>query len=1060
MKFSRLQKIISFFVMLMGFSSQLLAADKSLDNLVNSMGELEDKNDPKCYATASRLEDFIYGTPLTDEARFGKIDLQKNVILSVWEEASKQAMQSGKQTITPEVLNPTLNSRLKIKQEKQGDWVVFLAPPMPAIHIDEDSQRQYSSIAYSIRAILAVQQDSLLSGVILLPLDDSAIELFGLFVDLYTLASLQVADVRARHLDKYEVDLALFDQAWTAVSLGVKSNYEPDGSKVADVNVASEHGFTMMHKIIASKIDSYQAYNQISNKVFLRNVQVYFARTTWPSDADEGANFKKTFNDMMTSFAQQLYQGAEGVAKEKNNQIIRVADLGAFAAVLMPHEINEYEDAHFFPRLVFKEQIHIESYDMDAFRDSGMHWRYLQWLIEDPVVGLELPLDPFSTELLVENVAQFGVLLLRVAGSVAKQKEDKFLKTEYLHLAINIIQEKISANAAVKDMKNEEQQLASSSAGSSVVVKGALFNEISSDVGMQFEHRTADWLSRLIRSYSMKDESTGVLDIPPAFGGSGVAAEDINNDGFVDYMILSGRGNKLYLNNGVGGFDDVTKRSGLAWLRADNTSGEVRQPLIADFDNDGLQDVLITYVNDKHRIYKNMGGVQFKDVTDSAGLGGEGLVGGPATVFDMNNDGLLDVYIAYFGDYVQGILPTLVRKNTNGLANKMFINTGGFVFEEVTEAVGAGDTGWGQAITHTDFNADGWQDVIVGNDFGVNVYYKNIDGKRFENVANQMGTGKPSFTMGIGISDINDDDYPDIYISNIVTMNKDQKYVSPNKDTPASFNPEKLAAMRIVEANDLFISSMVKEEEISLPQYELSKAVGRGYSSTGWSWGADFFDFDNDADDDLYVVNGMNEYSVYSDEAYEEKGGYGNDREIFMPVASKETNVFFINDQGKLNNASTNSGLDVLINSRSAAYLDYDNDGDLDIVLNNFHERAMFFRNNAEQLNHHSFSLRLIGSVKNKTSRDAIGAKIIATLPDGNKVWREVRGSGGYLTVHPKEQHFGLGKHEMADLEIFWPNGDRQILHGVKAGERYVLHQGANLEQLKQPEKQLMTSSY
>ena len=363
-------------------------------------------------------------------------------------------------------------------------------------------------------------------------------------------------------------------------------------------------------------------------------------------------------------------------------------------------------------------------------------------------------------------------------------------------------------------------------------------------------------------------------------------------------------------------------------------------------------------------------------------------------------------------------------------------------FDDVTEKTGAGHTGWGQAITHTDFDNDGWQDVIVGNDFGVNVYYRNVEGKRLEDVSGKIGTDKPSFTMGIGIADINDDALPDVYISNIVTMNKDEKYVLPNQDTPMKFDANKLATMRIVEANDLFISSEGADK-----QYHLSKAVGRGYASTGWSWGADFFDYDNDADDDLYVLNGMNEYAVYSDQSFKEVDGYGaRYQDIFMPVSEKELNVLFTNDGGKLKNLSKGSGLDVMVNARSATYLDFDRDGDLDVAMNNYHDKAMFFKNNSGMKKNKFITVKLIGNPEKQSNRDAIGARLIATLPDGNTVWREVSSSRGYLTSHPKEQHIGMAEHTSADLVIRWPNGEKQKVKGLAAGSHYTIEQGGSIQ--------------
>ena len=339
-----------------------------------------------------------------------------------------------------------------------------------------------------------------------------------------------------------------------------------------------------------------------------------------------------------------------------------------------------------------------------------------------------------------------------------------------------------------------------------------------------------------------------------------MAAEDIDKDGWVDVLLLGGRGNQLLKNDKGQGFIDITKAAGLDWKRSDGHYGEARQPIIADFDNDGRQDIFISYANDLHRIYRNKGDGTFEDMTDKATLGGAGLVGGPCTALDYNNDGLLDLYIGYFGNYLKGELPTLKRHNTNASPNRLFKNTGNFTFQDVSEDSGLKNQGWTQAIGHSDINRDGWQDLIVGNDFGINAYYINNQDGTFTDQSLKYGTDKPSYTMNVGIGDLNKDLRPDFYISNIVVMEKDDKYVMPNEDTPAHFDPSSLSTMRVVEANDLFMSSIDKAGEMV---YQKSSAVGRGYAATGWSWDADFFDFDKDGDEDLYCLTGMNQYSVY-----------------------------------------------------------------------------------------------------------------------------------------------------------------------------------------------------
>lgn len=1004
-----------------------------LNALIGEIRQLENKREPKCYATASRLEDFMYGTRLSEDARFTKIALQKALILELWREASALAAQQGAKNVSKEFMEPLLQQRLPYRKLENGDWDVIL-PEQQHLTVNHTDKRQYSTVAYALRAILAVQQDALLKpDMQLLPLDKEAVQSLQEFLDIATLSVLKIADDAARLASQREIGAEALSKTWAAVM-------KPRAPYLAEkLRPPFKSDFKTLHGIVAQKIESYEAYNHISAQVFLRNLQVYFAKNRWPADAETGKAFKNLFTEAMVDYANGLMLGAEKTAIANGHALIRVGDVQHYIDSYTPHRINEYEDAIFFPNVPAEQRIVIESYDMDAFRDSGIHWRYLQWAIEDPHYAGALEPDPFAAELLVENIAQYGVLLLRVTGMVAEQEQAERLHPDQIAKAWRQIQDKIAANNAIKPEPAAEQRLASSRQSVGRLRNDTFFTDVTAASGLKFMHRSSDWLSRMIRSVVMKSKEVGELGIPPAFGGSGVAAEDIDGDGYMDLLLLSGLGNKLYINDRHGGFIDITAQAGLDWRRPDGTAGEPRQPIIADFDNDGLRDIFITYVDDAHRLYRNLGNRRFQDVTEQAGLGGKNLVGGPAVAFDYDNDGLLDIYIAYFGDYIHGVSPTLLRRNFNGLPDKLFRNSGAFRFRDVTAGSGVDNTGWGQAAAHTDFDRDGWQDIITGNDFGVNAYYRNKGDGSFENLADALATGKPSYTMGFGIGDLNHDLYPDFYVSNIVTMNKDETYVLPNSATAMKFNPEKLANMRVVEANDLFLS---RTENGTLKNYELSSVVERGYSSTGWSWGADFFDADNDGDDDLYVVNGMNDYNVYTTEnPYYTDPLENKKRNIVLPVNRKESNVFFINEGGKLQNLSAQSGADLLGNSRSVAYLDYDNDGDLDMVVNNYHDAAVFYRNNAERLKGNWLSIELVGAPEKSSNRDAVGAVIVAATADGNSVWREIHGGGGYLTMHPKRQYFGLGKNRQADISIRWPNGETLSFKRLAANYRYTVTQ-------------------
>ena len=259
------------------------------------------------------------------------------------------------------------------------------------------------------------------------------------------------------------------------------------------------------------------------------------------------------------------------------------------------------------------------------------------------------------------------------------------------------------------------------------------------------------------------------------------------------------------------------------------------------------------------------------------------------------------------------------------------------------------------------------------------------------------------------------------------------------------FDPDNLATLRVIEANDLFLLGSAPDGGL---RYTPSDRVGRGYSSTGWSCDADFFDADNDGDDDLYVLNGMNEFAVYSSENPYYTDPLDNaQRQVYIPVAEKESNVFFINDGGQLHNVSERSGLNLLGNSRSGAYLDFDRDGDLDIVVNNYHGPAVFYRNEAQRLGNSWLTIELTGDPSKGSNRDAIGARAIVTTSDGARLWREVHGSIGYMSVHPKELHFGLGAATAASVSVRWPNGDVATYDGLEPNRRYRIDQSTGLSE-------------
>ncbi len=1015
-----------FLLVLVFHTAFLFSQTKSpSESILNSIENLESRKDAKCHATASRLEDFMYGTPLSPEGRNDRIMFQKNFVKLLWSEFTRQKNSSNINDL--DLFRSIEQNLIRYQQNETGISVDFYSGDK--LHITARDYKQYSSVAYALRAILSVQQAMLFETISLTPLSDDIVDQLKQAVDIAVLSILQLSDRYARQEGSHTID-------GVHIRLAVQKLFPNLFSLLPKLIGEAEGGvpINILHQVIDQKLRSYAAYNNINQSVFLRNIQVYFAKIPWPKQDSLSSELTSFFTETMIYFAADILRYADNLASSQGHGSIGYLQMYTTMQAFLPHNVNQFEDVIYFPNLDKTESITIESYDLDAFRDSGLHWQYLKYVLDEDDFNLNNMPDPFALELLVEGVAQFGVLIFRMAGMEANALDQRQLSLDNITAALKLFQSKLNQNATTI-RQAIAPQLSSSAIQKDAPKEGEklLFDEVQDQMGVDFTHRNSDWLSRKIRSYVYKkEENVARLAIPPAFGGSGVAAEDINGDGWVDILLLGGAGNKLYLNDKGKRFIDITSESGINWKRSDHSYGEPRQPIIVDFDNDGLQDIFISYVDDLHRIYRNKGDKTFEDVTHKANLGGLGKVGGPCTVLDYDNDGLLDLYIGYFGNYLEGKLPTLERHNTNGDGNKLFRNLGDFIFEDVSDGSGVQNTGWTQAVGHADINNDLLEDIIVGNDFGTNSYYINLGNGKFQDKSEVFGTNKPSYTMNIGVSDLNGDMIHDYYISNIVVMEKDDKYVLPNKDTPMHFDPTSLATMRIVEANDLFISSISSKKKI---KFDISKNIGRGYSSTGWSWDADFFDFDNDMDEDLYCLTGMNQYSVYGTENPYYSSPEGAKVEAVFAQSKDEKNILFENKGGRLEVVETFSGVDFKGTSRSAAYLDYDNDGDLDVIVNDYKGKARLLKNNtSNEMNW--VKIELEGNPAKNINRDAIGSKIVVTTKRGMK-YKEVLSSTGYLSVHPKRITIGLADATEFDLEVIWSNGERLKKSLLKPNREY-----------------------
>ncbi|HVS66825.1 MAG TPA: CRTAC1 family protein [Thermoanaerobaculia bacterium] len=780
----------------------------------------------------------------------------------------------------------------------------------------------------------------------------------------------------------------------------------PAGSQEAPPETPREHSIapqeTTAHRVAKRALDEIAARegtSRSSAEILTRNLTRYFILYPIPEDISEMQRVLGTAERMIQQAAGILYRGARSVAEQEGAPAIRVPHVRAVIDRLLPRSPERWATYEYFPA---STPTPLETWDLAAMMDTGLAWGALGGLADTEIAPAPtlLPLEEDAATTLAEAINAYALLLFRLGGEHARAELATHLRSDHLRSAGKTISERArGAPAPIAP-------------GPPPAPAGSHFTDVTEAAGIDFRHDSSDWLGRF-RRYG---------PIAPTFSGGGVAARDVDGDQRPDLVLCGGHGCVLFRNEGDGRFSDRTAESG---IRID---GEARMPLLVDLDNDGDADLFVTYARDTNRLLLNDGEGRFRDATAGSGLEREGDISGPAVAVDVDNDGLLDLYVGNFGDYLSGASAWISQDAKNAQANRLYRNLGlgddgAPRFEEIGERAGVADVGWAQAVGHSDVDRDGDQDLYVANDFGRNQLYRNRGDGTFEPAGEATGSDDPHHGMNVSFADLNGDAYPDLFVTNIWFWAATTRAVT--------------------ETNSLLLSEAAADgaaEGLRYRRLEEGPLVGE---DSGWSWAALFLDVENDGDDDLLVVNGFTEYLTFVQyREHPERPG-----ELYPINNGRDPNMLFVNDGGRLpDRLIENSGIEIPgVNSRAIALLDYDGDGDLDAAITTFHERARLFRNDAGNRSGagHWLGVRLVGDPARGVSRDAIGAVIVARTPDGESVWRQVSGGEGYLGMSSPEISIGLGAHRSADLEITWPGGATETLAGVAADRRVVVRQGA-----------------
>src|SRR5436305_1225516 len=526
--------------------------------------------------------------------------------------------------------------------------------------------------------------------------------------------------------------------------------------------------------------------------------------------------------------------------------------------------------------------------------------------------------------------------------------------------------------------------------------------------------------------------------------GSGLCAADVDGDGLPDlYFVTQLGSNELWRNLGGGRFENITDQAGLRMEDAIAVACS-----FADIDNDGDPDLFVTTVRHGNRLFENLGGGKFRDITAQAGVGYVGHSSG-AVFFDYDKDGLLDLFVTNVGRYTTnevgrgGYYVGLTDAFQGHLhpdrteTSILYKNLGHHRFKDVSKEMGLVDGSWSGDAAAVDFNEDGWPDLYVLNMQGDNHYWENEQGKRF------VDKTLPSFpktswgAMGIKAFDYDNDGRADLLITDMHSDMSDQ--VGPDKEklkSKITWSDEMLQG----GANNIFGNSLF--HNLGGGRFEeVSDAMN---VEDYWPWGLSTGDLNADGWQDVFITASMNfpfRYGINS-LLLNDRGKIFRDSEFILGVEPRRggrTHAKLIDmdcdgedaDNPLCKRHKGKVALMSALGSRSSVIFDLDNDGDLDIVTNDFNSEPMVLISDLAQKKPslRYLKVRLRGTVSN---RDGLGARV--RVKAGGQTYTQWNdGKSGYLSQSSLPLYFGLGDAQKVDsIEVTWPSGRTQTVAAPK----------------------------
>lgn len=562
-----------------------------------------------------------------------------------------------------------------------------------------------------------------------------------------------------------------------------------------------------------------------------------------------------------------------------------------------------------------------------------------------------------------------------------------------------------------------------------------------------------------------ENDSVNILTNEYMYTGSGVGIADFNNDSLPDVFMGANQAScRLYLNKGSMAFEDITQKAGL------ESSFWASGISIVDINSDGFDDVYVCASGAKNpeqrknRLYVNNGNLTFTEQAAAYGLADTGY-STQAVFFDYDKDGDLDMYLLNHLLYAlnSNSIVEPEKSGHEGATDKLYRNEGKSngkghpVFTDVSAAAGIKDFAYGLGMVVSDFNNDTWPDLYIANDYIANdmLLLNNKNGTFSNRIASAVRHQSYS-SMGVDAGDVNNDGLQDLISLDMLPETNERKkmmYTFMNNDRYEI--ERRMGYEPTFMRNMLQVNNGIRTVNDTTEPFFSELGQLAGISETDWSWSVLMADLDNDGWKDVHITNGFgrdmldNDYvAAFKDNT--QLSQYKNQQDLHQAALKKldengslELTNYCYRNNGDLTftNVSSDAGINTVSLSNGAAYADLDNDGDLDLVVNNINKEAFVMRNEANsrsESRHHYLTVQLKGDSLNP---HAFGARVSA-YAGGRIQTAEQNPVRGYLSAVDTRLHLGLGNAAKVDsLVVIWPNNKKQVLKDIAADQRIVLHQ-------------------